>query len=164
MRIRHSADARSNRSRIAKANLSHRRRNAPSATRPTRSCTTTMAKNGPNCVVKSARQYSQPTIAGRLRSRPNISARIATTRSSAGKSGTMLSSTNVATTTVHTGSPRSTNSTRRKKTCETHAYRNLNSAIPTVNIFSKSKNSFIPRRRNLPSISEKSITLKTSLA
>lgn len=163
MRIKHSTDARSNRSRIAKANLSHRRRNVPSATRPTRSCTTTMVKNGPNCVVKSARQYSRPIIAGRLRSRPNTSAPIATTRSSAGKSGMMSSSTNAATTTVHTGSLHSTNSISQKKTCGTHVHRNLNSAIPTVNISSKSKSSFIPRRRNLPSISEKSTTLKTSL-
>jgi len=164
MRIKHSTDTRSNLSRIAKANLSRRRRNVPSATRPTRSCTTTMVKNGPNCVVKSARQYSRPTIAGRLRSKPNTSVRIATTRSSAGKSGAMLSSTNAAMTIVRTGSLHSTNSTRQKRTYGTHVHRNLNSAIPTVNISSKSKNSFIPRRRNLPSISEKSTTLKTSLA
>ena len=164
MRIKHSTDARSNLSRIAKANLSHRRKNAPSVTRPTRSCTTTMVKNGPNCVVKSARQYSRPTIAGRLHSRPNTSAPIATTRSSAGKSGTMSSSINVATIIARTGSLLSANSTRRKKTCGTHVHHNLNSVIPTVNISSKSKNSFIPRRRNLSSISEKSTILKTSWA
>lgn len=164
MRIKLSTAERSSRSRIVAAMLFPRPNFVPSAARPIHIYTTTTGNKDLNCAARSVHQTSRSTTVGKDQSRPNTSVRTAIMRSSAGKCGVMSSSTNAATIIARPGSMPSNSSTRRNRICVRRVHRNSNSAIPTVNIFSKPKSSFIQRQCSLLSTSVKSTTLRISSA
>jgi hypothetical protein len=153
---------RSSPSRFKTGNPSLRPNNARSAKPRTNTCTTTTARNVRSYAARSARRSFKPIIVIKERLKPNITARIATARYSAGKSASTSSFTNAATITARTALTRSNNSTRQNKIFDDQNLPNSNSATFTANIYSKPKISSSRHRSNQPSTYARSTIHPTS--
>ena len=139
MRIMPSMTAHSNRSKFKTGNPSLRLNNVLFAKRHINTCTTTTAKNAPNCCAKSARQLFRLIIVIKEQSKPNIIVRIVTAHCSAGKSVSTSLCTNAATITAHTESTHSNNSIPQNKISDNQNLLSSNFVTFTANTCSKLK-------------------------
>lgn len=145
-------------SRYRKPNSAH------SATPHINTYTTTTENYAPNCAARSARLSFRPIIVLENPSKLNIFVPTANMPCSDGRPSCMSLFINAAMIIVLTASTPLPVSTQRKNFYVKRNHPSLNSATHTANICSRLPISFTQGRSNLPSISRKSITLKTSSA
>ena len=125
--------------RFKTGNPSLKLNNALFATHRINICITTMANNDPNCSARSAHRLLKLIIVIKERLKPNITARIATARCSAGKPVSTSSSTNAATITAPTALTHSNNSTQQNKISDNQNLLSSNYVTFTANTCSKPK-------------------------